>query len=572
MSQKKRRRRRRRNSNAVMVLVVILLIVVVAAVGVLTAAIKRRTPSDTRMDLNTYYGLEKEDDVALVLQNTVSEAKGKLMDGHVYLDYDTVSNVLGGRFYWEADSSQMLYTTPNEILTIAPESTAYTVNGENKDEGYKIIRQTDDKIYLALDFIQKYMKITSTVTEKPNKAVIRYQWGSEKIVKAKNDTVIRYRGGIKSDILADVAKGTELTLIEELDNWSQVATPDGFDGYVAKEDLTASEEKDVEYDGSYKEEFTSLTRDHKINLAWHQVTSEDANAGLAQTLEGITGINVISPTWFSVTGAEGTISSLASADYVKLAHEKGLEVWGLIDNFNKDVSTLDTLSNRTSREHLIQKLIEEAARVGLDGINVDFETLTQEEAPHFIQFIRELSISCRKNNLVLSIDDPVPQFTSFYNRKEQGIVADYVIIMGYDEHTDGTEKAGSVASLPFVEEGIQQTLKEVPKNKVINGVPFYTRLWFTDNAGTVTSEIMGMDQADKIVAEMGMEKYWNKDVSQNYAELATDNGLYQIWLEDEQSLDAKMQLIQKYELGGVAEWKLGFERADVWNTISQYLQ
>ena len=572
MSQKKRRRRRRRNSNAVMVLVVILLIVVVAAVGVLTAAIKRHTPSDTRMDLNTYYGLEKEDDVALVLQNTVSDTKGKWMDGRVYLDYETVSNVLGGRFYWEADSSQMLYTTPKEILAIAPESTSYTVNGENKDEGYKIIRQTDDKIYLALDFIQKYMDITSTVTESPNKAVIRYQWCSEKIVKAKNDTVIRYRGGIKSDILTDVAKGTELTLIEELDNWSQVATSDGFNGYVSKEDLTAPEEKKAEYDGSYKEEFTSLTRDHKINLAWHQVTSEDANAGLAQTLENITGINVISPTWFSVTGAEGTISSLASADYVNLAHEKGLEVWVLIDNFNKDVSTLDTLSNRTSREHLIQKLIEEAVRVGLDGINVDFETLTQEEAPHFIQFIRELSISCRKNNLVLSIDDPVPQFTSFYNRKEQGIVADYVIIMGYDEHTDGTEKAGSVASLPFVEEGIQQTLKEVPKNKVINGVPFYTRLWFTDNAGTVTSEIMGMDQADKIVAEMGMEKYWNKEVSQNYAELATDNGLYQIWLEDEQSLDAKMQLIQKYELGGVAEWKLGFERADVWNTISQYLQ
>ena len=572
MSQKKRRRRRRRNSNALMVLVVVLLIVVVAAVGVLTAAIKRHTPSDTRMDLNTYYGLEKEDDVALVLQNTVSETKGKWMDGRVYLDYDTVSNVLGGRFYWEADSSQMLYTTPNEILAIAPESTAYTVNGENKDDGYKIMRQTEDKIYLALDFIQKYMKITSTVTESPNKAVIRYEWGSEKVVKAKEDTVLRYRGGIKSDILTDVAKGTELTLIEELDNWSQVATADGFNGYVAKEDLEAPTEKEVAYEGSYQEDFTSLTRDHKINLAWHQVTSEDANAGLAQTLENITGINVISPTWFSVTGAEGTISSLASADYVNLAHEKGLEVWGLIDNFNKDVSTLDTLSNRTSREHLIQKLIEEAKRVGLDGINVDFETLTQEEAPHFIQFIRELSISCRKNNLVLSIDNPVPQFTSFYNRKEQGIVADYVIIMGYDEHTDGTESAGSVASLPFVEEGIQQTLKEVPKNKIINGVPFYTRLWFTDKAGTVTSEIMGMDQASKIVTEMGMEMYWNKEVSQNYAELSTDNGLYQMWLEDEQSLDAKMQLIQKYELGGVAEWKLGFERADVWNTISQYLQ
>ena len=341
---------------------------------------------------------------------------------------------------------------------------------------------------------------------------------------------------------------------------------------MQKEDLKAAEETELVYEGSYEENYTSLTRDHKINLAWHQVTSEAANSAFDQTMEEVKGVNVVSPTWFSVTGGEGTISSLASAEYVDKAHAKGMEVWGLIDNFDENVSTLETLSKRSARTHIIEMLLSEAKRVGMDGINVDFEALTEEEAPHFIQFIRELSVTCRANNLVLSIDDPVPQYTAFYNRKEQGIMADYVIIMGYDEHTTGSESAGSVASLPFVEEGIVQTLKEVPREKVINAVPFYTRLWTENNNGMVSSEVFGMDQADKYVQEKGMEVYWNKDVSQNYGELVTAEGTQKIWLEDEKSLEEKMKLVQQYELAGVAAWKLGFERADVWEIISKYLQ
>ena len=391
-------------------------------------------------------------------------------------------------------------------------------------------------------------------------------------MEADRDTVVRYQGGIKSPILSDVKAGDSMELLEELENWSRVLTKDGIDGYVKKEDLKASKTAEPKYQGAYEENFTSLTRDYKINLAWHQVTSEAANGAFEPTVKDLQGVNVISPTWFSVTGTEGTISSLASAEYVEKAHKKGMEVWGLIDNFDKNVSTLETLSKRSARTHIIEMLLSEAKRVGMDGINLDFEALTEEEAPHFIQFVRELSVMCRANNLVLSVDNPVPQYTSFYNRKEQGIVADYVIIMGYDEHTVGAETAGSVASLPFVEAGIVQTLKEVPKEKVINGVPFYTRLWTENNNGAVTSEVFGMDQAEKYVQEKGMEVYWNKDVSQNYGELATSEGTQKIWLEDEKSLEAKMKLIQQYELAGVAEWKLGFERADVWPVISKYLQ
>ena len=569
---KKRRKKGRRHSRLAPVLVVLLLIILVGAAGVITSAIRRYTPSDARMDLADYYEQESDDELSLILQDTVSSSKGRIENGVAYIPYQTVTGELDGRFYWDQETQQMLYTLPEEILEIQPESSSYVRGGETVTEEYPIVSQIDGEYYIALDFLEQYMEIQSRVYENPARAVILYKWGTVQTVDAREDAQVRYQGGIKSPILADVKAGQQMILLEELDNWSRVMTEDGIDGYIENSALSSPAETEYAYNGSYEENFTSLTRDHKINLAWHQVTSEAANQALSQDIKDMAGVNVISPTWFSVTSTQGNISSLASADYVSQAHEKGLEVWGLIDNFDDNVSTLETLSLRSSRQHIIDMLIQEAQRVDMDGINVDFEALTEEEAPHFIQFIRELSVACRKNGLVLSVDNPVPQYTSFYDRKEQGIVADYVIIMGYDEHTVGSEEAGSVASLPFVEEGITQTLEEVPKEKVINGVPFYTRLWTENNNGTVSSEVCSMDQADAYVEQYGMEVYWNTEVSQNYAEAATDGGVLKMWMEDEESLEEKMKLIQEYDLAGVAEWKLGFERADVWAIISKYIQ
>lgn len=567
----KRRRRRRRRKQLVPVLVAMLLVVLVAIAGIITGFIKKYTPSDARMDLADYYHTS-EDEAALILQDTISETKGKMVDGEAYLPYSIITKELGGRFYWDKESEKMLYTTATGTLEIKPEDTTYTIAEQVKQQDYVIVKEIGEEFYIALDFAEQYMPIQGEVYDNPNRIVLSYKWGETNTVIVSKDTEVRYQGGIKSPILSDVKKGDTLILLEEMENWSRVMTTDGIDGYVEKKNLEKPQTTELSYTGEYKEDYSSLTREHKINLAWHQVTSEAANAALGETIQNMAGVNVISPTWFSVTANEGTISSLASADYVNEAHSRGMEVWGLIDNFNPDVSTLEMLSIRSSREHIIQKLLEEAQRVGLDGINVDFEALTEEEAPHFIQFVRELSVVCRANNLVLSVDNPVPQFTGFYNRKEQGIVADYVIIMGYDEHTTGSEEAGSVASLPFVKEGIEKTLQEVPKEKVINGIPFYTRLWTESNNGTLSSEVMTMDAASQYIQENGIEVYWEKETAQNYGELLTDNGTQKIWLEDEQSIEEKMKLISQYELAGVASWKLGFERADVWNVISQYLQ
>lgn len=567
----KRRRRRRRRKQLVPVLVAMLLVVLVAIAGIITGFIKKYTPSDARMDLADYYHTS-EDEAALILQDTISETKGKMVDGEAYLPYSIITKELGGRFYWDKESEKMLYTTATGTLEIKLEDTTYTIAEQVKQQDYVIVKEIGEEFYIALDFAEQYMPIQGEVYDNPNRIVLSYKWGETNTVTVSKDTEVRYQGGIKSPILSEAKKGDTMVLLEEMENWSRVMTTDGIDGYVEKKNLEKPKTTELSYSGEYKEDYSSLTREHKINLTWHQVTSEEANTALGATIQNMTGVNVISPTWFSVTANEGTISSLASADYVNEAHNRGLEVWGLIDNFNPDVSTLEMLSIRSSREHIIQKLLEEAQRVGLDGINVDFEALTEEEAPHFIQFVRELSVVCRANNLVLSVDNPVPQFTGFYNRKEQGIVADYVIIMGYDEHTTGSEEAGSVASLPFVKEGIEKTLQEVPKEKVINGIPFYTRLWTESNNGTLSSEVMTMDAASQYIQENGIEVYWEKETAQNYGELLTDNGTQKIWLEDEQSIEEKMKLISQYELAGVASWKLGFERADVWNVISQYLQ
>ena len=408
------------------------------------------------------------------------------------------------------------------------------------------------------------------VYQQPNRVAIQKDFSDVSVVTANKDTYVRYRGGIKSEVLSRVNKGDNLILMEELENWDQVATWDGYIGYVEKKSVSDVQTLNMDR-AAVGESYTYLTLDEPVNLVWHQVMSTDANAGLSDSIQNMTGVNVISPTWFYVTDNSGNIINNATADYVATAHDRGLKVWGLVDNFTQDISTYEVLSKTSSRQNLVTQLVNAAVGAGIDGINVDFEQLSEEVGVHFLEFLRELSIECHKNNLVLSVDNPVPEdFTSHYDRAEQGKVVDYVIVMGYDEHYVGSEEAGSVASLPWVEKGIQDTIAEVPAERVINAVPFYTRLWKTE-AGSLSSEAIGMDTAQEVVTTNNAQVYWDSDVSQNYGSFEKDGCTYQIWIEDSQSIAAKVQLVQKYNLAGVAAWKLGFENSGIWQVITDNL-
>lgn len=400
-------------------------------------------------------------------------------------------------------------------------------------------------------------------------------FGSKDIVTVQKDTAVRWKAGIKSDILSKVSKGTELFVLdepEEIDQWTRVLTEDGFIGYIRDSKISGIGQKEETAPEFTEPEYTSISKDYKINMTWHQVTNMEANNYLLNKIADAKGLTTISPTWFSIADTDGNISSLASQSYVTYAHQQGLEVWGLVDNFKDGVSTYETLSRTSSRQRLVNQLTAAAIQYGLDGINVDFELITQDCARAYIEFIRELSIMCRINGIVLSVDNYVPTASSdHYNRAEQGVFADYVIIMGYDEHYSGSEEAGSVASYPYVEQGIQKMLEEVPKEKVINAVPFFTRFWKTDVEGSVTSEAIGMDEEDVKVQNNNAEKVWNETCKQYYVEFDYDGSTYQMWMEEENSIEEKMKLIKQYDLAGVSSWRLGYERSSIWDVILKYV-
>lgn len=552
------------------VLVVLILIVLVGAAGIVSFLINRYKPGTEYMAGNEYFNLTDENSVALIQNGELLEEQAVLIGGEPYAAYTYVESQLNSCFYWDEETKGILLTTSGGVQTLLPgdAAVAKTPGGQPA-----VQQESDGNVYISLDVVKEYTDLDYAYYSDPNRVVIRNEWDGVEQATVQSDTAqVRQKGGIKSLILADVQKGDTLLYLENLDNWCKVMTADGYIGYIQTEDI--SEPEDIEARTAKKDSYERITRDHKINLVWHQSTSTESNDAMAEMTAEMTGVNVISPTWFSVTDETGTISSLASADYVKLAHDAGREVWGLIDNFNEAFDETTDLAYASVRSRIIEQLLAEAASCGMDGINVDFENLKEAGIPHYLQFLRELTSAAHAQNLVVSVDTPVPQaYTMYYQRGEQARFVDYMIVMAYDEHFAGSEEAGSVSSLPFVQQAVEEMTRVMPADQVICGIPFYTRVW-TEKFGqsAITSEVLGMDGAKNYAKENQMTETWDASLGQNVATVETSDARYTIWMEDEQSMEEKLKVIQSADLAGVAEWKLGFECADVWSLISEYIE
>lgn len=552
------------------VLVVLILIVLVGAAGIVSFLINRYKPGTEYMAGNEYFNLTDENSVALIQNGELLEEQVVLIGGEPYAAYTYVESQLNSCFYWDEETKGILLTTSGGVQTLLPgdAAVAKTPGGQPA-----VQQESDGTVYISLDVVKEYTDLDYAYYSDPNRVVIRNEWDGVEQATVQSDTAqVRQKGGIKSLILADVQKGDTLLYLENLDNWCKVMTADGYTGYIQTEDI--SEPEAIEARTAKKDSYERITRDHKINLVWHQSTSTESNDAMAEMTAEMTGVNVISPTWFSVTDETGTISSLASADYVKLAHEAGREVWGLIDNFNEAFDETTDLAYASVRSRIIEQLLAEAASCGMDGINVDFENLKEAGIPHYLQFLRELTSAAHAQNLVVSVDTPVPQaYTMYYQRGEQARFVDYMIVMAYDEHFAGSEEAGSVSSLPFVQQAVEEMTRVMPADQVICGIPFYTRVW-TEKFGqsAITSEVLGMDGAKNYAKENQMTETWDASLGQNVATVETSDARYTIWMEDEQSMEEKLKVIQSADLAGVAEWKLGFECADVWSLISEYIE
>ncbi len=557
------------------VFVAIVLILIVVAAGFGTILIDKYSYSKERADLDAYFGLMEENAVAIILQDEQAEEYARIWDGICYFDFATVHKYFNDRFYEDRQESMLIYTTPDSIIrTQIGSSVLETSLGESEDVGYTIARYEGDVLYVAADYVKRYANFSYSLYEAPYHMQVYTEWNERQVADITKDTQVRYQGGIKSDILTDVKQGDSVIILEEMENWTKVKTRDSYIGYVENKRLSEKySEEPVPVTDYTEPEYASISKDYTINLAWHAIYSMAGNDTMNELLMTTQGVNTISPTWFILTGDQGEFTSLASREYVDEAHARGLEVWALISNIT-DTETLDMysiLGKTSTRTNLIERLIATALEYDLDGLNIDFENIGVDAGEPFIEFIRELSIPCRENGIVLSVDNYVPMnYNNYYHRGEQGVVADYVIIMGYDEHHGNSEEAGSVASIDFVENGIANTVAEVPPEKVINAVPFYTRIWET-NGTTVTSQVVGMDMAQEYIRNHGIVTSWDETACQNYGEYQSGNSYYQVWLEDAESLKVKLNIMKKYNIAGVAEWRLGLESPIVWDTIAEYV-
>lgn len=556
------------------IVIAIVLIIIIGGVTFGSRILEKYSYSKERADLNAYYGITGSQEAAIVLQDEIVEEKGRISDGICYLDIATIHKYLNDRFYVDGGEGLLLYTLPEDIVRNSIGSSVKETAQGSEELGYTAAIWEGDTLYVALDYIKQYTNFSYQLFTDPYRIQLTTEWPSYEVASISKNTQVRVKGGVKSEILTDVQKGDQVSVLEQMETWSKVKTADSVIGYVENKRLTGiRSEQPIPVTDYQEPEYTSLTRDHKINLGWHVVASAGGNDTFNSVTANAGNLNVISPTWFKLCDNEGGYTSFASADYVQKAHDRGLEVWVLIENieYKDSISMYEILSSTTTRQKLIDSLMNDLITYGIDGINVDFEQLSMDCGEHFVEFIRELSVACRKNGKVLSVDNYVPRdFNDYYDRKEQGIVADYVIVMGYDEHYAGSKEAGSVASIDYVEDGIAQTVKEVPAEKVINAIPFYTRIWETTGDG-ISSQAVDMVTAEQFISNHGITAEWDETTCQNYGEYTSGDSRYQVWLEDADSIKVKLNVMENYGIGGVAEWRLGFEKPEIWDVIGEYL-
>ena len=559
------------------VIIAILLILVIAGGALGKVLLDKYSYSKEEADWNEFYQVSESDRSAIILQDEMVEEQALIRDDVCYFDLATVHKYMNEVFYADMTENLLLYANPTEVIRTTFGETSYTTTEGTQDCGYVISFVEGDTVYVAADYVKLFTNYSYDCYDRH--VQVYTEWGTRQVAQLKKDTAVRLRGGVKSPILTQAAKGDTLEILEQMETWSKVKTADSVIGYVENKRLgDITEETETPVTDYQEPEYTALTSDSKICLGWHSIGGVGGNDTLYSMVSGTKGMNVIAPTWFSLTDENGSIRNFGTANYVTTAHNMGLQVWGVVDNFNyanetgTAISTLNMLSSTTSRQNFVRNVTDAAVSLGLDGINVDFEQLSSDCGPHYVEFIRELSIQCRNRGLVLSIANYVPfNFNDYYRLDIQGQVADYVIIMGYDEHWHGSKDPGSVASISYVSGGLDRTLQEVPANKVVNALPFYTILWKTEGTD-VTDEYITMNNEADFMSRAGVTAEWDEETCQNYAEWTSGNATYQIWLEDAESIAVKLNMMATKNIGGVAVWRLGYGTQAAWELINAYLQ
>jgi len=572
VERKKRKKHRKGESSGfsiplplIPVIAVFILIVILFAAVMGGHALPGLNNIEVTADISELFGGLSGDEAGIILNDTcVTDIRAYNENGKIYLPFEFVKTELNDWFYHDENEKLVLYTTPEGTDLIEEGDDAKEINGT---------------FCLSSSLVRKYTDIDyrEYIDNEVPYIFIRSVFGKYSSASIARKTGLYVNDDKKSDVSAVLEAGDQVRILEAGNEWAKAEISDGLTGFVLVKDLKDYKDLEDEKPGNVPEmTFPSTSFNEKVILGWHQLMNSDANNLVGDIIANDTAINVLSPTWYSLSDTNGSLKDISSSSYVEAAHNAGKKVWVVIDNFNTEgfspsADTYEVLSYTSKRQLITESLIASVRACGADGINVDFEELSGETGVHFAQFVKELSVASHDAGLIFSVDNYVPEdYSQHYHREVQGKVCDFVIIMGYDEHNASSTEAGPVASLGFVENGIDKTLQDVDASKVINGLPFYTRIWETSNGVVKSTQALSMTESATLLENHGVSPTWDDEAGCNYGEFEMQGSLWKVWLEDEESLAAKLSIMSTKGLAGAAFWKLGLESSTVWDDISAY--
>ena len=486
-------------------------------------------------------------------------------DGQLYISYDFIKENIDKNINFN-ESENKVYINNSKGSKVLPLDSK-----EANFSGHKIIlrspvKKIDGRLMLPIEsFIYDYN--FDLRYDKDNKSYVLDNLSiSHKIATTTTDVNLREMSKKRSKLIKKVPKDSQVFLYDQENSYYRVREYNGYAGYVHKDYLdNITEIPPHELNTQAKK---------PLNITWDYTYAGHSEDKIAN-IKNIPGVDIIIPTWFSIMNGNGDLIDRGNIDYVNRYRAMGIDVWGYLDNSFDAEITNKALSNENSRKKIIDKTIELCKKYGMKGLNIDFEGFKISDRDLFTTFVKELSEKAKSENIMISVD-VTPQISSDvtkepYDRKALAEICDLVVIMAYDQHWSSSEKSGSVAEYPWVEGSINVLFKSIPRDKMILGVPLYSRLWCEKN-GKVSSKAISMDQTNNIIGSKGLKPKWNDECGQFYVEFNEGDALYKIWLEEKNSLALKTSLVNKYKLRGIASWRLGFETFDIWDAINNEIK
>lgn len=521
----------------------------------------------------------EKDKISIVLKDKAipSQYVPILQDDTVYYPVDFVKEYIDNTIYWEDTTQKLTITNAANVIRMTTDELTYYVNNEPLELDMPVY-SIEETAYIPQEMLNTFYQVKTVYNGIDKIVILDYTNEPMSMGTIKgNRTKVYTESNKKSEVILKLKKESQVIIYNTEGEFTKIRTQGGIPGYILTSSIIDVTTKEPE---TIKEEIKSTEgwkpKNGKISMVWDQVTRVESNQNESKKIP-IPGLNVISPTWFALEDTEGNVSNIADEGYVKWAHENGYQVWALFTNNTNGKLTRSVLSDTNKREKVIKQILALAALYDIDGINIDFESIPESAGEYYVQFIREITPYLKAQGLTVSVDMYAPtQWTAHYDMAGVGKVVDYVAIMAYDEHWSTSPKSGSVASLDWTEDAIAAAVELVDKDKVIMGVPFFTRLWEEkiDENGeiSVSSSAYGMQGGLNILEKNGVEAVYDEESGQKYGEFEKEGATYKIWIEDIDSMEKRMNIMNTYQVAGIAGWKRGLEMEGTWNVIEKYLK